>query len=106
MDGNGRWAAGKGLPRFRGHTAGMKSVREATKGCIEAGVRVLTLYAFSQENWHRPAAEVSALMALLQRYIAREQAELIDQGVEVRVFGDLDRIPAGPRRAIDNIERG
>ena len=73
MDGNGRWAAGKGLPRFRGHTAGMKSVREATEGCIDAGVQVLTLYAFSQENWNRPRAEVSALMNLFQRYVAKER---------------------------------
>lgn len=104
MDGNGRWAGARGLPRFRGHTAGMKSVREAIEGCIEVGVPVLTLYAFSQENWNRPLAEVTALMGLLQRYVTREQAELIRQGVEVRVFGDMSRVPAAPRRAIERIK--
>lgn len=104
MDGNGRWAGARGLPRFRGHTAGMKSVRDVIEGCIEAGVSVLTLYAFSQENWNRPLAEVTALMGLLQRYVTKEQAELIRQGVEVRVFGDMSRVPPAPRRAIERIE--
>ena len=105
MDGNGRWAKGRGLPRFRGHTAGMKSVREATQGCIEAGVRVLTLYAFSQENWNRPRAEVAALMKLFERYVAKERQELIDEGVEVKVLGDHRRITGAPRKAMDAIER-
>jgi undecaprenyl diphosphate synthase len=105
MDGNGRWAAARGLPRFRGHTAGMKSVREVTEGCIEAGVPILTLYAFSQENWNRPAAEVAALMKLLQRYVARERDELIAQGVEVHIYGDHDRISNAPRRAMEAIQR-
>jgi undecaprenyl diphosphate synthase len=104
MDGNGRWAAGRGLPRFRGHTAGMKSVREVTEGAIEAGVSILTLYAFSQENWNRPKAEVLALMKLLQRYVARERDELVAQGVEVRIYGDRERITTAPRRAIEAIE--
>ncbi len=105
MDGNGRWAKGQGLPRYRGHAAGMKSVREVIEGAIEAGVRVLTLYAFSQENWQRPAREVSALMKLLQLYVSRERDELIRQGVEVHVHGDLERLAPGPRRAIDEIQR-
>jgi undecaprenyl diphosphate synthase len=105
MDGNGRWAASRGLPRFRGHTAGMKSVREVTEGCIDAGVRYLTLYAFSQENWQRPKPEVAALMKLFERYVAKERAELVKQGVEVKVFGDHARITGAPRRAIDAIER-
>jgi undecaprenyl diphosphate synthase len=104
MDGNGRWAAARGLPRFRGHTAGMKSVREVTEGCIDAGVRILTLYAFSQENWQRPRAEVSALMRLFERYVAKERAELVKQGVEVKVFGEHSRITGAPRRAMDAIE--
>jgi hypothetical protein len=104
MDGNGRWAGSRGLPRFRGHTAGMKSVREVTEGCIDAGVRYLTLYAFSQENWQRPKPEVAALMKLFERYVAKERAELVKQGVEVKVFGEHSRITGAPRRAMDAIE--
>ena len=105
MDGNGRWAKSRGLPRYRGHAAGMKSVREVIEGAIEAGVHVLTLYAFSQENWNRPAREVSALMKLLQLYVTREREELIRQGVQVHVHGDLDRLAPAPRRAIEEIQR-
>ena len=105
MDGNGRWARARGLPRYRGHAEGMKSVREVVEVAIEAGVENLTLFAFSQENWNRPAPEVSALMSLLQMYAARERDELKAKGVEVRVFGDLDRLAAGPRKAIRAIER-
>jgi len=104
MDGNGRWANARGLPRFRGHTAGMKSVRDVIEGAIEAGVPILTLYAFSLENWNRPAAEVGALMRLLQRYVVREREELMRQGVEVKIFGDLERVPRAPRRAIEEIQ--
>lgn len=104
MDGNGRWAKSRGLPRFRGHTAGMASVRDVIEGAIEAGIEVLTLYTFSNENWNRPPAEVSALMRLLQTYIAREHAELKRQGVEVRVFGDIDRLKGGARKAVDMIQ--
>jgi undecaprenyl diphosphate synthase len=74
-------------------------------GCIESGVRVLTLYAFSQENWNRPKAEVAALMKLFERYVAKERKELIDEGVQVKVFGDHSRISGAPRRAMDAIER-
>jgi undecaprenyl diphosphate synthase len=104
MDGNGRWAAARGLARFRGHSAGMKSVREVTEGCIDAGVRILTLYAFSQENWQRPRAEVAALMRLFERYVAKERTELVKQGVEVKVFGEHSRITGAPRRAMESIE--
>ena len=104
MDGNGRWARARGLARIRGHSAGMKSVREVIEGAIEAGVRELTLYAFSQENWNRPAAEVAALMRLLQRYVIKERDELKRQGVEVRVHGDRSRLSGGPGRALEQIE--
>jgi undecaprenyl diphosphate synthase len=104
MDGNGRWARARGLPRYRGHAAGMKSVREVIEGAIEAGVPILTLFAFSQENWQRPAREVRALMTLLQQYVKREREELRRQGVRVRVFGDLERVDPGPRAAIAEIE--
>lgn len=104
MDGNGRWARSRGLPRYRGHAAGMTSVREVIEGAIEAGVPVLTLFAFSQENWSRPAGEVAALMRLLQRYVTSERDELVRQGVQVRVFGERGRLARGPRRAIEAIE--
>jgi undecaprenyl diphosphate synthase len=104
MDGNGRWARARGLPRFRGHTEGMQSVREIVEASVELGFPNLTLYAFSQENWNRPAAEVNALMKLLQRYVAKERDELVRQGVEVKVFGDLERLSSGPRKAVDMIE--
>ncbi|MGI9042396.1 MAG: polyprenyl diphosphate synthase [Gemmatimonadales bacterium] len=103
MDGNGRWAKGRSLPRPLGHHAGMGAVREAVAGCLEAGVGVLTLFAFSQENWQRPAGEIDALMGLLEEYIAREMEELRSLGVAVRIFGELDRLANGARRAADHI---
>jgi undecaprenyl diphosphate synthase len=92
MDGNGRWARERNLPRPLGHRSGMKSVREVVEGSIEAGVEVLSLFAFSQENWQRPVTEVQALMSLLEEYIAREADELASQGVRVQVLGDLSRL--------------
>ncbi len=105
MDGNGRWARERRLPRPFGHRAGMKAVREAVEGAIEAGVEVLTLFAFSEENWNRPATEISALMDLLEEYIANEVAELRDQGVRVHVLGDRSRLTAGGRSAVERVER-
>jgi undecaprenyl diphosphate synthase len=105
MDGNGRWARARGLPRYKGHTAGMASVREVIEGCVEAGVPILTLFAFSTENWNRPEREVNALMRLLQAYVKREAVELKRQGVEVHVHGDLERLASGPRRGVDEIQR-
>ncbi|HEX6630946.1 MAG TPA: polyprenyl diphosphate synthase, partial [Gemmatimonadaceae bacterium] len=81
MDGNGRWARERRLPRPLGHRSGMKAVREVVEGAIAAGVEILSLFAFSQENWQRPAGEVSALMHLLEEYIARETEELHARGV-------------------------
>jgi undecaprenyl diphosphate synthase len=104
MDGNGRWARARGLSRFRGHAAGATAVRECIEGAIETGVRHLTLFTFSQENWSRPAAEIAALMRLLRRYARQERDELKRQGVEVRVHGELDRLPPAPRRAVDQIQ--
>ncbi|HEU5050238.1 MAG TPA: isoprenyl transferase [Gemmatimonadales bacterium] len=104
MDGNGRWAKGRSLPRPLGHHAGMKSVREVVAGCLDAGVEVLTLFAFSQENWQRPAPEIDALMALLEEYIARESAELRERGVRVRVLGDRDRLTESAREAVSRVE--
>jgi undecaprenyl diphosphate synthase len=106
MDGNGRWARERNLPRPLGHRSGMKSVREVVEGAIEAGVEVLSLFAFSQENWQRPATEIQALMSLLEEYIAREADELAMQGVRVHVLGDLARLtPAAANAAAMLIER-
>jgi len=105
MDGNGRWAQGRALPRPLGHQAGMKSVREAMEGCLQAGVEVLTLFAFSQENWQRPPEEIGALMRLLEEYIAREIDELRTKGVRVRMLGDLDRLGPEARQAVDRVMR-
>jgi undecaprenyl diphosphate synthase len=105
MDGNGRWARERSLPRPLGHRAGMKAVREAVEGAIAAGVDVLTLFAFSEENWQRPQPEISALMELLEEYIAREVAELREQGVAVHVLGDRTRLVPGARAAVERAER-
>jgi undecaprenyl diphosphate synthase len=103
MDGNGRWARERSLPRPLGHAAGMTAVREAVEGCLDAGVGVLTLFAFSQENWQRPAEEIEALMSLLETYIARELEQLQARGVRARILGDVARLPAGARAALDRI---
>jgi undecaprenyl diphosphate synthase len=104
MDGNGRWARERHLPRPLGHRAGMKAVREAVDGAIEVGVEVLTLFAFSEENWKRPVTEISALMDLLEEYIAKEIAELVAQGVKVSVLGERARLTAGGRAAVERVE--
>jgi undecaprenyl diphosphate synthase len=103
MDGNGRWARQRGLPRHAGHREGMKSVREAVEGSIQAGIGHLTLFAFSTENWNRPPREISALMALLELYARKEKEELRAQGVEVKVLGELERLGNLTRRAVDSI---
>jgi undecaprenyl diphosphate synthase len=103
MDGNGRWAAGRSLPRPLGHHAGMTAVREVIGGCLDAGVGVLTLFAFSQENWQRPAPEIEALMRLLEEYIARELPNLRERGVAVRILGEIGRLAPGARRAVDRV---
>jgi undecaprenyl diphosphate synthase len=105
MDGNGRWARERHLPRPLGHRAGMKAVREVVEGAIEAGVEVLTLFAFSEENWQRPAMEISALMELLEEYIAREVDELRQQGVRVHVLGERARLAPGARAAVERVEQ-
>ena len=103
MDGNGRWARERMLPRPMGHRQGMKAVREVVEGAIESGVEVLSLFAFSQENWQRPATEIGALMSLLEEYIQREADELEAQGVRVQMLGDLDRLAPAARAAVDRV---
>jgi len=105
MDGNGRWARKHFMPRPLGHREGMKAVREVVHGSIEAGVEHLSLFAFSQENWQRPTTEVSALMSLLEDYIAKEVAELSERGVRVRIIGERERLTGGARQAVELVER-
>ncbi len=105
MDGNGRWARKHFMPRPLGHREGMKAVREVVHGSIEAGVEHLSLFAFSQENWQRPTTEVSALMTLLEDYIAKEVAELSERGVRVRILGERERLTDGARQAVELVER-
>jgi undecaprenyl diphosphate synthase len=103
MDGNGRWAQTRGLPRPAGHQAGMAAVREIVEGGLQAGVKVLTLFAFSQENWQRPQAEIDALMLLLEEYIGRETESLAGNGVQVRILGDLERLGPAALAAVGRL---
>ena len=104
MDGSGRWASKRRLPRPFGHRAGMNAVHEVVEGAIEAGLEVLTLFAFSNENWQRPPTEIDALMKLLEEYIGREEAELKEQGVAVHVLGERTRLGSGARAAVERLE--
>ncbi|MEI7956763.1 MAG: isoprenyl transferase [Verrucomicrobiota bacterium] len=103
MDGNGRWAKERGLPRREGHRAGAESVREIMEACKELGVGYLTLFAFSSENWSRPAAEVHALMALLERFLREKAKDLDRQDVRLLAIGQLDRLPTKTRNLLDSI---
>lgn len=109
MDGNGRWASERGLPRIAGHRAGTENVRWIFRTCIEEGVEILTLYAFSTENWQRPYDEVGALFAILGDVIDRETDELRKEGVQVRHIGTLEGVPPSlakrVRRAVE-VTRG
>jgi len=105
MDGNGRWATRRGLPRVAGHRAGADAVRRTVTACGDLGVRFLTLYAFSSENWKRPASEVSDLFGLLRLYLRRELAELHSNGIRLRVIGDRTRLPADVVELIADGER-
>src|SRR5262245_5191553 len=97
MDGNGRWATSRGLPRLAGHRKGGEAVRRVIEAAPAVGIGVLTVYAFSSDNWSRPKAEVDGLMALLGQYITRETARCVKEGVRVDVIGRRDRLPSGLR---------
>ena len=105
MDGNGRWAKQKGKLRIFGHENGAKAVKQVLEGCAELGVKNLTLYAFSTENWNRPKGEVSELMRLLEEYLDTELAEVMENRARVRSIGRLDRLPPSTRRAVENAVR-
>lgn len=110
MDGNGRWAAQRGLPREAGHRAGIEALRRVVRGAPDLGVEMLTVYAFSTENWRRPASEVSALMSLLVEFLESETPELAAEGVRLATIGDLSLLPqasqAALRRALANTAGG
>jgi undecaprenyl diphosphate synthase len=105
MDGNGRWAARRGLPRTAGHHEGMRAARRVVEAAPDLGVTMLSLFAFSSDNWRRPPAEVRALMALLTRYLRTEVAQLIDNGVRLAVIGRRDRLPGSLSAEIATAER-
>jgi undecaprenyl diphosphate synthase len=105
MDGNGRWAISRGLPRLAGHRAGTENLRRIIEACIEFNIRYLTIYAFSTENWGRPIEEVQGLMRIFEDVIERELQELHDQGVQVRHIGRLDRLrPAFREKVLHALE--
>ena len=101
MDGNGRWAKKRGLPRVMGHNAGMKSLKEIVRACSDLGVKYLTVYAFSTENWKRPEDEVSGIFKIMVKYIAKELAELNRENVRIRVFGQWEAIPEEARESME-----
>jgi undecaprenyl diphosphate synthase len=101
MDGNGRWAQARGVPRTKGHEEGAESVRAVVRECRKQGVSALTLYSFSTENWKRPPDEISALMTLLKRYVLQERTELMEQGIRVRAIGQASRLPLFVRKPLD-----
>lgn len=101
MDGNGRWAKEKGKFRIFGHENGVKAVREVSEGCAELGIKYLTLYAFSTENWNRPKVEVNALMTLLVKTIKKETATLVKNGIRLEAIGDRNTLPKDCRRELE-----
>jgi undecaprenyl diphosphate synthase len=104
MDGNGRWAAARGLPRLEGHRRGVEAVRRTVRSAGNLGIRYLTLYSFSTENWSRPAQEVSDLMGLLKRFIRNDLAELHRNGVRVRIIGRRDNLAPDIRALLQEAE--
>ncbi len=102
MDGNRRWAKARGLPQVFGHRQGVKSVREVIRTCVDIEIEILTLYAFSAENWKRPRIEVRALMRLLREFLRKESANLNKKGVKVWAIGRLGGLPAGVQEALEN----
>jgi undecaprenyl diphosphate synthase len=104
MDGNGRWARGRGLPRVAGHRAGIAAVRDTVEASAELGLEVLTLYAFSRENWKRPRAEVTTLMRLLKEYVKKELRTLLDNDIRFRPIGRIDDLSPTVQQAVHHAE--
>jgi undecaprenyl diphosphate synthase len=103
MDGNGRWAEARGLPRKAGHRAGAESVREAVDACLEKGVKFLTLYAFSSENWNRPEKEINALMKLLEQFLRTKGKEFRKKNVRLRTIGRTHLLPESCRSELAKV---
>ena len=104
MDGNGRWAARRGLPRIEGHRRGVEAVRRTVRSAAELGIRYLTIYSFSTENWSRPAQEVADLMALLKRFIRHDLAELHANNIRLRIIGDREGLTRDIRALLQEAE--
>ncbi|MBV8701212.1 MAG: di-trans,poly-cis-decaprenylcistransferase, partial [Bradyrhizobium sp.] len=104
MDGNGRWAAARGLPRAEGHRRGVDALRRVVQASHELGIRYLTIFSFSAENWSRPPSEVRELMTLLRRFIRHDLADLHRNGVRVRVIGERENLDPDIRRLLDEAE--
>jgi undecaprenyl diphosphate synthase len=104
MDGNGRWAAARGLPRVEGHRRGVEALRKTVRAAGEIGIQFVTIFSFSSENWSRPASEIRDLMGLLRRFIRNDLAELHKSGVRVRVIGERDNLDADVRRLLEEAE--
>ncbi|HOW91298.1 MAG TPA: isoprenyl transferase [Anaerolineaceae bacterium] len=102
MDGNGRWAEARGLTRLEGHRAGTENLRQIIKGCREKGVKHLTIYAFSTENWRRPKSEVDGLLTILETYLDKELDELCREGVKLHHIGRLDAMPEPTRKKVEH----
>src|SRR4051812_7352065 len=105
MDGNGRWAQRRGLPRTAGHIEGARTVNEIVETAARAGIRVITLYAFSSDNWRRPGGEVTALMGLMRRYLTTETRRCIEQSIRINFIGRRDRLTPSLVRAIEQSEQ-
>ena len=105
MDGNGRWAKIKGLPRIAGHREGINSVRDIVTCCREIGVQVLTIYAFSAENWKRPELEVNALMMFLEEYLQKELKTLMDNDIRFMTIGQTDKLPRSVQKWAQKVEK-
>ena len=103
MDGNGRWAERRGLPRLEGHRLGADSVRDVTRAARELGIEALTLYAFSSQNWQRPVDEVAGLMDLLREYLIGERAEILDNAIRLDAIGDVERLPPTVKAPLDEL---
>jgi undecaprenyl diphosphate synthase len=101
MDGNGRWAKKHHLSRIEGHQKGLEAAQTVVKACEELGVKILTLYAFSKENWRRPRREVNALLGLLQEYLLKRQSELLERDVRINIIGDVEDLPTPIRKSVE-----
>jgi undecaprenyl diphosphate synthase len=103
MDGNGRWAQERGLPRIAGHEAGSKSIERCVQACLDTGVQYLTLYAFSSENWKRPALEVNALMLLLENFLNQKRDEMVREGIRLHHIGRIQELPSVCQRKLREV---